>query len=66
MHSDTDSSGMGGNDPSCRGYAKNSSLGFRDVKWIEAAEFVEGFEHLVSSQGGYNGNHEFYGYRQSI
>ena len=41
-------------------------LGFKHVKWIEAIEFVESFRHLGAGQGGYNEDHEFYGYRQSI
>lgn len=41
-------------------------LGFKHVKWIEAIEFVESFSHLGAGQGGYNEDHEFYGYRQSI
>jgi methionine sulfoxide reductase catalytic subunit len=41
-------------------------LGFKHVKWIEAVEFVASFEHLGAGQGGYNEDHEFYGYRQSI
>lgn len=41
-------------------------LGFKHVKWIEAVEFVESFAHLGAGQGGYNEDHEFYGYRESI
>ncbi|QUQ68864.1 molybdopterin-dependent oxidoreductase [Kutzneria sp. CA-103260] len=41
-------------------------LGFKMVKWIEAIEFVESFEHLGAGQGGYNEDHEFYGYRMPI
>ena len=41
-------------------------LGFKQVKWIEAIEFVESFTHLGAGQGGYNEDHEFYGYRESI
>jgi DMSO/TMAO reductase YedYZ molybdopterin-dependent catalytic subunit len=41
-------------------------LGFKHVKWIEAVEFVQSFKHLGAGQGGYNEDHEFYGYRQSI
>ncbi len=41
-------------------------LGFKHVKWIEAIEFVEGFEHLGAGQGGYNEDQEFYGYRMPI
>jgi hypothetical protein len=41
-------------------------LGFKQVKWIQAIEFVESFAHLGAGQGGYNEDHEFYGYRESI
>jgi DMSO/TMAO reductase YedYZ molybdopterin-dependent catalytic subunit/thiosulfate reductase cytochrome b subunit len=41
-------------------------LGFKMVKWIEAIEFVESFEHLGRGQGGFNEDHEFYGYRMPI
>ena len=41
-------------------------LGFKHVKWVEAIEFVESFEHLGAGHGGYNEDHEFFGYRQSI
>jgi hypothetical protein len=32
----------------------------------EAIEFVESFAHLGLGQGGYNEDHEFYGYRMPI
>jgi thiosulfate reductase cytochrome b subunit len=41
-------------------------LGFKQVKWIEAIEFVESFAHLGAGQGGYNEDHEYYGYRMPI
>lgn len=41
-------------------------LGFKQVKWVEAIEFVESFAHLGFGQGGYNEDHEFYGYRVPI
>jgi len=41
-------------------------LGFKQVKWIEAIEFVDSFEHLGAGQGGYNEDQEFYGYRMPI
>ncbi|MGO9350214.1 MAG: molybdopterin-dependent oxidoreductase [Mycobacterium sp.] len=41
-------------------------LGFKQVKWIEAIEFVASFAHLGAGQGGYNEDHEFYGYRMPI
>ena len=41
-------------------------LGFKQVKWVEAIEFVESFDHLGAGQGGYNEDQEFYGYRMPI
>ena len=41
-------------------------LGFKMVKWIEAIEFVESFDHIGLGQGGYNEDHEFFGYRMPI
>jgi DMSO/TMAO reductase YedYZ molybdopterin-dependent catalytic subunit len=41
-------------------------LGFKQVKWIEAIEFVESFAHLGAGHGGYNEDQEFYGYRMPI
>lgn len=41
-------------------------IGFKQVKWIEAIEFLESFDHLGFGQGGYNEDHEFYGYRMPI
>ena len=41
-------------------------IGFKQVKWVEAIEFVESFTHLGFGQGGYNQDHEFYGYRMPI
>jgi sulfoxide reductase catalytic subunit YedY len=43
-----------------------NELGFKMVKWIAAIEFVEDFAHLGAGQGGYNEDHEFYGYRMPI
>jgi sulfoxide reductase catalytic subunit YedY len=43
-----------------------NELGFKQVKWIEAIELVDDFRHLGSGQGGYNEDHEFYGYRMPI
>lgn len=43
-----------------------NELGFKQVKWIRAMEFVEDFKNLGSGQGGYNEDHEFYGYRMPI
>ena len=41
-------------------------LGFKMVKWIKGVEFVEHFEEIGGGHGGYNNDHEFFGYRQSI
>jgi len=43
-----------------------NELGFKMVKWIAAIEFVSDFAHLGAGQGGYNEDHEFYGYRMPI
>ena len=43
-----------------------SELGLKMVKWITAIEFVADFADLGAGQGGYNEDHEFYGYRMPI
>jgi DMSO/TMAO reductase YedYZ molybdopterin-dependent catalytic subunit len=43
-----------------------NELGFKMVKWIVAIEFVADFADLGAGQGGYNEDHEFYGYRMPI
>lgn len=43
-----------------------NELGFKMVKWVVAIEFVAGFADLGAGQGGYNEDHEFYGYRMPI
>ncbi|MCC6297803.1 MAG: molybdopterin-dependent oxidoreductase [Anaerolineales bacterium] len=43
-----------------------NQLGFKMVKWIQAIEFVEDYRHLGSGEGGYNEDHEFYGYHMPI
>jgi DMSO/TMAO reductase YedYZ molybdopterin-dependent catalytic subunit len=43
-----------------------NELGFKMVKWIATIEFVQDFAHLGAGQGGYNEDHEFYGYRMPI
>jgi DMSO/TMAO reductase YedYZ molybdopterin-dependent catalytic subunit len=43
-----------------------NELGFKMVKWIAAIEFVREFASLGAGQGGYNEDHEFYGYRMPI
>ena len=41
-------------------------LGFKQVKWIKGIEFVVDFADLGGGLGGYNEDHEFFGYRQSL
>jgi len=41
-------------------------LGFKQVKWVSAIEFVADFADIGSGFGGYNEDHEFFGYRQSL
>ncbi len=43
-----------------------TQLGFKMVKWIKGIEFVEDFYEVGSGLGGYNNDHEFFGYHQSI
>ena len=43
-----------------------NELGFKQVKWIRAIEFVEDFSRIGSGEGGYNEDHEFFGYRMPI
>jgi sulfoxide reductase catalytic subunit YedY len=43
-----------------------NELGFKMVKWVAAIEFVTDFADLGAGQGGYNEDHEFYGYRKPI
>jgi methionine sulfoxide reductase catalytic subunit len=41
-------------------------LGFKRVKWIKGIEFVANYTEIASGYGGYNQDHEFFGYRQTI
>jgi DMSO/TMAO reductase YedYZ molybdopterin-dependent catalytic subunit/thiosulfate reductase cytochrome b subunit len=41
-------------------------LGFKQVKWLAGIEFVADFTDVAGGYGGYNPDHEFFGYRQSI
>ena len=41
-------------------------LGFKQVKWLKGVEFVASFADVGGGHGGYNQDHEFFGYRQSI
>ncbi|MCC3314109.1 molybdopterin-dependent oxidoreductase [Nocardia africana] len=43
-----------------------TQLGFKQVKWIQGVEFVADFNDIGGGYGGYNEDHEFFGYRQSI
>ncbi|MPV35999.1 molybdopterin-dependent oxidoreductase [Georgenia subflava] len=43
-----------------------AQLGFKQVKWIKGVEFVEDFTEVGGGYGGYNQDHEFFGYRQTI
>ena len=43
-----------------------NEVGFKMVKWIEAMEFVHDCADLGSGEGGYNEDHEFFGYRPPI
>ena len=41
-------------------------LGFKQVKWLKGIEFVANFDDIGGGYGGYNEDHEFFGYRQSL
>ncbi len=41
-------------------------LGFKMVKWIEAVEFLESYDHVGGGYGGYNEDHEYFGFRMPI
>lgn len=41
-------------------------LGFKQIKWVQAVEFVASFAHLGSGEGGFNEDHEYFGYRAPI
>ena len=41
-------------------------LGFKHVKWIKGIEFVSHFDEVGGGFGGYNEDHEYFGYSQSI
>ncbi len=43
-----------------------NQLGFKQVKWIKGIEFVHDFAEVGGGYGGYNEDHEFFGYRQPI
>jgi DMSO/TMAO reductase YedYZ molybdopterin-dependent catalytic subunit len=41
-------------------------LGFKQVKWLKGIEFVAHYSEISGGYGGYNEDHEFFGYRQAI
>lgn len=43
-----------------------NQLGFKQVKWIKRIEFVRHYSDRAQGHGGYNEDHEFYGYRAEI
>lgn len=59
-------------EPLCFGHGaplrlrNETQLGFKQVKWIKGIEFVARFSEFGGGYGGYNQDHEFFGYRQSI
>jgi len=43
-----------------------NQLGFKQVKWVKGVEFVANFSEVGGGYGGYNPDHEFFGYRQTL
>jgi len=43
-----------------------NEVGFKMVKWIAAIEVVHSYADLGAGEGGYNEDHEFFGYRVPI
>jgi hypothetical protein len=43
-----------------------SEHGFKQVKWLGGIEFVRHFSEVGAGRGGYNQDHEFFGYRHAI
>ena len=43
-----------------------TQLGFKQVKWLKGVEFVADLFRRRWRFGGYNEDHEFFGYRQSL
>jgi DMSO/TMAO reductase YedYZ molybdopterin-dependent catalytic subunit len=41
-------------------------LGYKQVKWVRAVEFVNNFRHLGAGEGGFNEDQEYYGFRAPI
>jgi len=48
------------------GYARRRNWGFKQVTWIAGMELVADFSEVGGGYGGYNQDHEFFGYRQTI
>ena len=40
--------------------------GFKQVKWLAGIEFVADFAEVAGGHGGYNADHEFFGYVHTI
>jgi DMSO/TMAO reductase YedYZ molybdopterin-dependent catalytic subunit len=40
--------------------------GFKQVKWLAGIEFVANFSDIAGGHGGYNADHEFFGYVHTI
>jgi DMSO/TMAO reductase YedYZ molybdopterin-dependent catalytic subunit/thiosulfate reductase cytochrome b subunit len=40
--------------------------GFKQVKWVAGIDFVADFSEVAGGYGGYNADHEFFGYRHTI
>ena len=43
-----------------------SQLGFKQVKWLKGIEFIAHLSEVGGGHGGYNPDHEFFGYRQTL
>jgi len=43
-----------------------NQLGFKHVKWVSEIEFVRHFSERFAGYGGYQEDHEFFGYRDEI
>jgi hypothetical protein len=49
-----------------RALGVENQLGFKQVKWIRAIEFVESRRSVFKGEGGYNEDNEFYGCKADI
>jgi DMSO/TMAO reductase YedYZ molybdopterin-dependent catalytic subunit/thiosulfate reductase cytochrome b subunit len=43
-----------------------NQLGYKQIKWIRSIEFVASYSSLGQGEGGYNEDHEFYGFKAEI